>query len=35
MNPFTSLSQAQQAYFTYVHTFQSPAIQDSLGEWVE
>lgn len=31
MNPFTTLSQIQQAYLTYVHTFQkfqNPAIRD-------
>ena len=38
MNPFTTLSQIQQAYLTYVHTFQkfqNPAIRDWVAERVE
>ena len=38
MNPFAVLSSIQQAYLTYVHTFQkfnNPAIQDWVAERVE
>lgn len=38
MNPLAALKSVQEAYLTYVHTFQkfnNPAIQDWVAERVE